>query len=420
MKADPRRIFHGTLLAVLAVVTVAGLWALGDRSFQGLRVANFTSISPWGLWLSLYIYFIGLSAGSFLISSLVFVFGVKRFEPVGRLALVQALGCLIVGLLLILVDLGRPERAYRVITNWNGSSVLAWEILFYTAYIVVLALEIWILIRPDLMVKAGRARWWWSRAAYRFLAAPPPTGEIPRPTPKSSLALRSLALAGIPLAIGVHGGTGMIFAVVKARPYWYTGLFPILFIISALVSGGALLTFLTAFFIRGTDSGKLPLVKGLARLTAYILLVDLLMLGIESFIALYGDVPDHSEPYRMILTGPFWWVFWFVQVLGGSVIPLFLILGPTKNRITWLGIAAGMVVVGIVGVRLNIVIPPLQTSWAGGLPAEFHHNLSGGLGYVPSLNEWLSSFGAIALGVWGFLLFRKVIPLEPMEGEPKA
>ena len=57
----------------------------------GLILANFTSVLPWGLWLSLYIYFIGLSAGSFLLSTLIYVFQVKRFEPVGRMALFQAL-----------------------------------------------------------------------------------------------------------------------------------------------------------------------------------------------------------------------------------------------------------------------------------------------------------------------------------------
>jgi len=408
------------LVAVLAAVTMVGLWAVGVRAYRGLLVANFTSISPWGLWLSLYIYFIGLSAGSFLISSLVYVFGVKRFEPAGRLALIQAFGCLLIGLMMIAIDLGRPERFYRVITNWNSSSVLAWEVLFYIAYMAVLGVEIWILLRPDFHVLSRKASWRWARKLYGMFAFADPDEDLKRPTPQNSFFLWALAIAGIPLAIGVHGGTGMIFAVVKARPYWYTGLFPILFIISALVSGGALLTFLAAFFLPMEKEKKLPLVKGLARLTAYILLADLSLLAIESFVALYGDVPDHSTPYLMILTGPFWWVFWFVQILGGSVIPLFLILGPGRNRVKWLGVATAMIVVGIVGVRLNIVIPPLQTTWAGGLPAEYHSSLTTMEGYVPSLNEWITSFGLMALGVWGFFLVRKILPLRPVDLEKET
>ena len=118
-----------TVRALLAVLTAIGLFALVERFAQGLILANFTSVLPWGLWLSLYIYFIGLSAGSFLLSTLVYVFGVKRYEPVGRIALFQALGCLVLGLLFILIDLGRPERFYRTLTNWASSSVLAWEII---------------------------------------------------------------------------------------------------------------------------------------------------------------------------------------------------------------------------------------------------------------------------------------------------
>jgi molybdopterin-containing oxidoreductase family membrane subunit len=122
----------------------------------------------------------------------------------------------------------------------------------------------------------------------------------------------------------------------------------------------------------------------------------------------------------MILTGPFWWVFWGVQILLGSLVPLFLILGPGRNRVGWLGTAALLIVIGIVGVRLNIVIPPLQTSWAGGLPAEYHASVSSFGGYVPSVNEWLTSLAMIGIGVWGFLLVGRIIPLQPLEAEEES
>jgi molybdopterin-containing oxidoreductase family membrane subunit len=206
----------------------------------------------------------------------------------------------------------------------------------------------------------------------------------------------------------------MIFAVLKARPYWYTGLFPILFIVSALVSGGALLTFLAAFFLKMDKEKKLPIIQSLARLTGYILLGDLFLLGVETFVALYGNSPEHSIPYMLILSGPFWWVFWVVQICLGSVLPLVLIFGPARKHVKLLGAAAGLIVFGIIGVRLNIVIPPLQTSWGGGLPKAYHDSVSA-IGYVPSGNEWLCTLGLLALGVWGFLLARRIIPLSPSE-----
>lgn len=392
------------LLSLLVVFTIIGVAALVERMAQGLILANFTSVLPWGLWLSLYIYFIGLSAGSFLLSTLVYVFGVKRYEPVGRMALFQALGCLILGLIFILIDLGRPERFFRTIVNWAPSSVLAWEIMFYLAYIVILLVEMWILLRPDLIPRSKLLQ------------------RIHRPrrstilTPKEKSIVRILAIIGIPVAIGVHGGTGMIFAVVKARPFWHTGLFPLIFLISAMVSGGALLTFLTAFFSKIEQSRRGQIVRSLAKLTATVLILDIFVLFIEVVVVLYGDIPDHTHPYNLLLAGPYWWVFWIVQILGGSVVPLVIIFGRrTSDKLVWLGGAALLIFLGVIGVRLNIVIPAQQSAWFGGGPAAYHF-LKNPTGYFPSSNEWLSSLGILTLGVWGFWFGRKMLPLESEHG----
>lgn len=384
----------------LIILTAVGMYALVQRMAQGLILANFTSVLPWGLWLSLYIYFIGLSAGSFLLSTLVYVFGVKRFEPVGRMALFQALGCLILGLLFIMIDLGRPERFFRTLTNWSYASVLAWEILFYLAYILILLIEIWLLLRPDLIPRSN------------LLQRLHRSRENHSLTLKEKRAVRILAIIGIPVAIGVHGGTGMIFAVVKAKPFWHTGLFPLIFLISAMVSGGALLTFLTVFFSRIEPKRRKQIVGSLANLTACFLLFDLFVLFIEIVVVLYGSISQHTFPYQLLLTGPYWWVFWIVQILIGSIIPLVLIFGKwTRDRTVWLGIATLLIFLGVVGVRLNIVIPAQQLAWYGGSPAEYHF-LRNPSGYFPSVNEWLTSLCILTLGAWGFWFGRKVLPLE--------
>ena len=95
-------IAYWTLLGVVAVV---GLAAIAVRVLQGMSVTNLTSLIPWGLWVAFYIYFIGLSAGSFLISTMIYVFGIRRFEPIGRMALFSAFIALSAGLVFILLDL---------------------------------------------------------------------------------------------------------------------------------------------------------------------------------------------------------------------------------------------------------------------------------------------------------------------------
>ena len=146
-----RKALPKVLLALFLVAgCTAGAAAILNRIAHGLEVTHGTTLAPWGLGLAVYLYFIGLSAGSFLLSTLIYVFGVRRFEPVGRLALFQAFGCLVMGMALISLDLGRWERSWRVLWNWNVSSVMAWVVVLYMIYTLVVLVEIWILMRRDI------------------------------------------------------------------------------------------------------------------------------------------------------------------------------------------------------------------------------------------------------------------------------
>ncbi|MHC4778859.1 MAG: NrfD/PsrC family molybdoenzyme membrane anchor subunit [Planctomycetota bacterium] len=415
MKKSLPKIALGLFIAAGAA---AGTAATLDRLFHGLEVTHGTTLAPWGLGLALYLYFIGLSAGSFLLSTLIYVFGFKRFEPVGRLALFQALGCLGMGMALITFDLGRWERSWRVLWNWNVSSVMAWVVMLYMIYTLVVIAEIWILMRRDFekysVTHRGPAVW-----IYKALALFRTPGSEGGMTTGEHKAIVILAILGIPLAIGVHGGTGLILAVVKARPYWHTGVFPIVFLVSAMASGGALLTVLTAFFSDLAPEPKREMVRGLARLTGAILVLDLFILLVEATVALYGDVPDHAGPYRMIMGGHFWWVFWFVQIVGGAVVPLFLIFFKKTGRsLKWLTVACVLIVSGVAGVRLNLIIPPLESSPFGGLPAQQHWTLNP-VGYFPSMNEWLSCLGVVFFGMAAFWIVLRWLPPRSGAGETK-
>src|SRR3989337_1787287 len=103
-----------TLKRAFWVLGLVGLVPLGIALFirftTGHEEANYGSIVPWGLWVAQYIYFVGLSAGAFLLSSLVYVFGVSRFEPIGRLAVFTAIASLLLALFTIWMDIGHMER----------------------------------------------------------------------------------------------------------------------------------------------------------------------------------------------------------------------------------------------------------------------------------------------------------------------
>jgi len=407
---------HKLYLLICLSLFAIGMGGLAVRFSDGLRVTHLGSLVPWGIWVALYIYFIGLSAGSFLLSTLIYVFGVKKFEPIGRYAVLQATVCLIVGLFFIFIDLGRPERFWRVIFTPQRNSVLAWEVQFYNIYLVILLMELYFLMRRDLIVLSHHATPF--QKLYRFLSFG--SQDIsPRSLERDVARLRFLGMVGIPIALGVHGGTGAIFAVVKARPYWYTPLFPIVFIVSALASGGAFLLFNKIFYSERPLRLEWGMLSTLARLTSGLLIFDLILLSVEFLVGLYGGIPDHVKAYSLIATGPFWWIFWVVQLLLGAAIPITLIHSRlTGSSVRWLAWAGFLIVVGIIGVRLNIVIPPLAIPPFPSYTKAYHSARVMAF-YSPSLIEWLVSLGGLAMGALLFMLGARILPMEELIPTPE-
>ena len=415
-----KRLLKAAFWGILVLMTFIGLAAIVIRVLNGLGVTNLNFIVPWGLWVAFYIYFIGLSAGSFLLSSMIYVFGFKKLEPVGRLALFSALIALIAGMNFVLLDLGRIERFWTVFFNRNMWSVLELEIHLYVLYIAIILAELWLLMRQDL-IRCGQD----SRICKILALGSKDTTE--KTAVRDHRLVRILGIIGLPVAIGVHGGTGALFAVVKARPMWYGPLFPIIFIVSALVSGAALLTFILAFFAGKSmerDQHK-ELVLILGKITAGLLAVDLLLIWSEFSVGIYGNIPEDLEVLRMILFGPFWWVFWFVQILFGAVIPLILILYPgTGKNVKWVGFAGFMIVIGIIGVRLNIVIPALSIPVLPNLdtaytmlpaPSQSFNT------YSPTMLTWLTRLAVVAalatLLLFGYLALRRLRGQESWRAE---
>lgn len=392
-------------IAFLVALAVAGSWALGTVLLGGHGPTNTTQHVPWGLWVALYAFLLGLSAGSFLLSTLVYVFGVRTLEPVGPLALLQAFGCLALGGLLIVADLGHPERMYRVLWNANPTSMMVWMALFYTVYIAIVLVELYLALRPRLVELAKTS------GLHRLLALGS-TAVDGASLARDRRWLLVLGLLGIPVAVCVHGGVGGIFAVAKARPGWFSGLFPIVFIVSALASGGALLTWLTAAFLRVPGERKLPLVQALARLTVGLLCLDLLLLFSEVLVTFYGNVPVEAAGWRLTLFGPFWWVFWFVQIGLGFVVPVVIVATPAlRARSTALGAAGLLATLGIAGARLNLVIPPQIRPAFDGMSEAYAH-VRWEIGYFPSTTELIVGLGVVAAGLLVFLVARRVLPLD--------
>jgi molybdopterin-containing oxidoreductase family membrane subunit len=406
-----RRLWYGGL----ALASAAGLAALVVRLVEGLRVTNLTSSISWGLWVALYIYFVGLSAGSFLLSSLVYVFGMHRFEKVGRMALLSALFALGGALTFIWIDLGKPWRFWHALVYPHFGSVMAVEMILYLAYIALILAELHFLMRADLAAAAASApapwRWVMRALALRYR---PPSDPARADTDRrvERTWVRLLGIVGVPVAIGVHGGTGAIFAVVGARPYWFGGLFPVVFLVSALASGAALTTFLHVFFGDRRDPGHASLARALAELTALFVAIDLLLVASELLSGLYGGSTEHVQAWRAVMFGRYAAVFWAGQVGLAGVVTLALVAaGVRRGSTTLLGLAGAAAVVGVIAIRLNIVIPAYTQPELAGLDTAYQ-GARLAYRYFPSGAEWLVSVGMVAFGVLLFSLALEHLPVR--------
>lgn len=395
---------RGLWYGALSLLTLAGLGAIGYRAYAGLSITHLTSFMPWGAWVAFYIYFVGLSAGAFLLSSLVYVFGMAQYEKVGRVALLSAIISMFVALAFIGLDLGRMDRALNPLRFFNWTSPLAWEVRFYVLYILLLMTELWLTMRQDL-IRAGQGTA--LRAAISRRLAFGSRDLSPASAERDHRWLKILGTIGVPVAIlGVHGGTGTIFAVVKARAIWFGGLFPVIFVLSALVSGTALLTVIAA--VRDWSRGRKldeGLILALGQLLLLFLFIDLGLEFYEFLVAGLSLIPHELDTLRIMTTGRMAWSFWGFQLFLGALVPAVLLLWPRRSAKAVVA-AAALVVAGIVAVRFNIVVPPLLPPVLEGLPWA---------DYAPSWVEWVSSFGLIAIGLLGLSLGDELLPLDPPE-----
>ena len=400
-----------TLKRAFWVVGLVGLipmvWALYVRFFVHPDQSALGSVVPWGLHVSQYIYFVGLSAGAFLLSSLVYVAGMKRFAPVGRLAVFTAIVTLLLALLTIGLDIGHLERFWHVFAFVNPRSPMAWMIWLYTVYLTLLIIEFWFLMRRDLVVAGAMPGWRGSVARIARLRSRDLSEASER---RDAKVVRLLATVGVPLAVMFHGGVGALFGVVASRPFWNSGMFPVIFLVSALASGGALLVLASAIFQEGWKAHKAMIVD-LGKLVLLFLLLDIGFQFSDILIGVYGADPAYMESLRLVVSGPYWYVFWIVQIGIGVLIPLLILGSPLRRDPRAVIVASAAVVMGFVGVRLNIVIPGLSPEEIRGLTeAIADPRISSS--YFPTMWEWLLSFGIVAVGLVIFGLGEIFLPLS--------
>ncbi len=383
-------------LAALASLMIAGLVA-GLIVFQrGLVVTNLTDLVPWGLWITIDLSSIALSAGAFSLSAAVYLLGLKRLAPLARTATFIGLIGYSMAVLCLMLDIGRPDRFWHALVFWNPHSVL-WEVtMCVMLYFTVLVIE-----TAPIFGEAG----WLVR---RFPRLSRLMVGLHRFAP-------ALALAGLCLSMLHQSSLGATYGVLKARPIWYRPDLSVLFMLSAICGGQALAVLATS--LAGRLNPRLHVDEdALERVTRFIgwaLAVYTYFRFWDALSMTYTYLPGRTEGLHLLTRGAFAFNFWVGEILLGAVTPAVILLTPRLRRLPWLRmLALALVVGGVVAYRwdTNLIGQLVTLSY---LPGDIAARYTD---YVPSLIEFLSGAGIIAYGLLAFTLgarYLRVVDYSP-------
>ena len=275
-----------------------------------------------GFNIALYIYLTGISAGSFILSTLAYGFGLSKYKPLGKVGVVVATIVLIIAPLFLLFHVGMPYRAWHLFIYLNLASPITWGSFLLILYPINCIIYGYFMFKENMKLT------------------------------------RIFALIGIPLAVSVHGYTGFILAFGKARALWNTALMPILFLVSAVISGIALMILIfiikERFFSKDKRIDR-ELVFSLGKLLAWMIVFDLFLVACD-LIVLSISHSDAQAAAHLLLRGKFSFLFLIVENLLGKIVPFILLAVPRLRTLATTIVASILVVVGIFFMRYVVVV----------------------------------------------------------------
>ncbi len=314
----------------------------------------------WSLMIVLYPYITGIVAGAFIVSSLYHVFHIKALKPLAKFSLLFAFAFLACATLPLMMHLGQPGRALSMFLTPNPSSAMAGFGYIYTAYAFVLALEIFFIYRTHLVKRRQETTGWQHKMYTVFSMASDNLSE--RSLKLDRKIISFLAAVGIPMACVLHGYVGFIFGGVKANPLWATPLMPVIFLLSACVSGIA--GIIVAYFLLRKIAGKsvdMDCIRTSIKFLWGFFIVDFTFEMLEIFSHGYMATA-HWHTLHELLWGPLFNSYWVWQVMILSVIP-FLLLGYVSIRKVSdslmriiAPVASVMILLQVLLMRWNVVI----------------------------------------------------------------
>lgn len=377
-------------IAVAAVITVAGIACWAVQLSGGMVQTGMRNLDSWGLYITMFMFFVGLSAGGLIISSVPNAFGMKGFGGISKVAIWTSVCCTCAAIGFVVVDLGGPARLWELFVYSNFTSPLMWDILVLGTYLVLSVVYLWAYLRHE----AGKL---------------------------SHTAIRAISVVALIVAILVHNVTAWIFSLAPAHEFWHTALMAPWFVASALDCGtGLVLIVCLALRRAGYLSLEQKHVTNLAKMLAVFVLVDLYFYACDLLTSGYFG-GEGAEVVTMLTSGALAPAFWTQIILMAVSVAILVV--PKLRTDAGVVAASALAIVGVFCKRLQILVGGFQipnldmpgvttqytiTNWQAGFSGAYQ-----GMVYAPQPIEFVVAAGVLAMCVLFLLLGLKYLPLKP-------
>jgi len=387
---EPKKIefskINGSSLGYFALVGIfAFLTALGIVAYALDRMYHLSGLSntvPWGVVNAGIPYFIGLSAGSLIVSALAGVFKIKRFKVFSRIAAFFAAAYIVAAISSIVFDIGKLDHFANAVVYFNSSSIFSWNTLFYSSYFVICAL--YLLVQFE---------------------------EMERLT-------RFFACLAVFWAVLVHSGTGAIYSFIYSRELYHSALTPPMFIVCATTSGLGLLIAKLYFTFKFTRRDlEVRLLRELGLIFAGLTAVLGYMLAVEGLEK--GYIPAVAPATQFVYFNPYHGIFWsfWLLVIFGIIIPFLIVVYPrTGFDPRFLSLAGVLHAAMVMAERFFLIVPGqvYPSEYLPGYEGESLHTLEGYIvSYTPTIFEWLQLVGLLSGVFLAFVVAAKLLPIIP-------
>jgi len=361
------------LLFLLGIMGVGFLFYLKQLKY-GLGITGMSRDVSWGFYIAQFTFLVGVAASAVMIVIPYYLHNYKKFGKIVILGEFLAVSAVSMCLLFIFVDMGQPMRIFNVLLHPTPRSVLFWDSVVLTGYLILNIVVGWTTLEAD-------------------------RKEVPPPG-----WVKPLIYLSIPWAVSIHTVTAFIYAGLPGREFWLTAIMAARFLASAFASGPAMLIILALLIKRLTkfDPGE-EAIQAIGKIVTYAMYANVFFFLLEVFTSFYSNIPGHMLSFEYLFAGldghgrllP---LMWLSAILAIFALAMLVFPSVRKNETT-LAIACGAVFISLwIDKGFGLVI-------GGFIPNPFDRVTE----YWPTLPETLISVAVWAAGFFILTLLYKIV-----------